>query len=329
MGRVLRWALAILGVCLLGIYRGSSPPLQDLLVPAAAAWYWTIATLGGFSSIFTSRLLLAMTTGTLPIAAVFAWHELTGTRQPEWTIFGHLGIIAALLLTTLLSRPSLGPPALRGARALRVAAIAVAAATALLLTLVSTAVIREARIAQWLNRQTRAGAPALHGDSKVTVAVFEDYQCPVCRRQWQALKPMFNRLSTRYPGQIEVRMLDFPLEPECNPAVTVGLHAYACEEAVALRVAAPGAERARLMERFFDLQERMTADSVSMQVEDLGLLDAYRSQYQMALRGISSDVAVAQSLNVTGTPTYFVNGIRCVGWTPDFFESIIVKELER
>lgn len=161
----------------------------------------------------------------------------------------------------------------------------------------------------WFDSQPKKPAPAIgEAAGKVIVLGFNDYQCPGCRSSSTYHRKLFDELNQKYPGRIELRMLDFPLDAECNP-YGKDLHGGACEAAAAARLAA---KQGRLVETTAWLwanQRELTRERVFEAARStLGLIDL-ESLYDGLIAEIREDVEIANSLGVRGTPSFFYDGV--------------------
>ncbi len=141
-----------------------------------------------------------------------------------------------------------------------------------------------------------------NGDTKVTVVKFSDIQCPSCRFAESETKELFTM-----PG-VKIVMRHFPL-----PA-NVHKHALISAKAVeAGRVLGKGWEMMGLM---FDKQEEWSVvsnpeDLIVGYAKSLGLDEKI---FKEKLKSnevsdfVSLDARLADSLRLSGTPTFFVNG---------------------
>lgn len=142
----------------------------------------------------------------------------------------------------------------------------------------------------------------------VTVAVFSDFQCPFCARA----EPTLAALRTRYGNDIRFVWKNEPLSihPLARPA------AQLAHEAQAQRGAA-GFWRAH--DLLFEHNTELERPALEGYARTLGL-DLAR--VRRALDGnthdaqINADHELAQSLGVSGTPAFFINGRRLVGARP-------------
>lgn len=141
-----------------------------------------------------------------------------------------------------------------------------------------------------------------NGDTKVTVVNFSDIQCPSCKAAHEQTAELFNM-----PGVKNILRL-FPL-----PA---SLHKYALISAKAVetaRIMGKGWEMVNLM---FDKQEEWSVvnnpeDTFAVYAKNLGLDEKiFREKLNSAevAKNVQTDADLAASLQLSGTPTIFVNG---------------------
>ena len=184
-----------------------------------------------------------------------------------------------------------------------------------------------AQFEAWLAMQPRVdlGLPA--EGARVVVAKFNDFQCPACRQAYVAYKSIQQKYESEYPGQVAFLNVDYPLESECN---TGGIHGAACEAAVAVRLARER-NRDREMEAWlFDNQSTLTRDTVKAALQDIAEVTDFDARYATVLNQVRTDAQLGQKLQITGTPTFFINGIRIASTLrPSYFDAAIAYELKR
>ncbi len=159
------------------------------------------------------------------------------------------------------------------------------------------------------------GLPAM-GDPRalVTIVAFTDYQCPYCRRAEATL----TQLRESYGSQVRVVVAEkpLPMHDRARPAASAAL--------AASNQGAYDLMRGRLFAG--PLDEAAIARAVS----DLGL-DARRfdaDRAGMAAEGLARSEALAERLDVRGTPTFFINGRHLVGAQPiETFRAVIDERL--
>jgi len=183
------------------------------------------------------------------------------------------------------------------------------------------------QFAAWLDAQPRVdlGVPA--NGARVVVVKFNDYQCPACRQAYLAYRGIQQKYASAYPGQVAFVSLDYPLEAECN---TGGIHAAACEAAVAVRLARAKDRGPEMEEWLFANQDSLTRDRVKEGLTEVAQVSDFDARYAETLKAVRADAQLGQKVQITGTPTFFINGIR-IGSTlrPAYFDAAITHELEK
>ena len=132
---------------------------------------------------------------------------------------------------------------------------------------------------------------------------------------------------SKYPGQVVFQHYDYPLEIECNPNVGGSLHPAACEEAVAVRLAAKRGQGRELGEYFFEHQAEATPSWVRAVLAQRGLEKEFDEAYSTMIALIKEDIARGAALNVRGTPSYFVDGRYVDGWSADFLQAVLSRRV--
>ena len=123
---------------------------------------------------------------------------------------------------------------------------------------------------------------------------------------------------------------NYPLDPECNANVPNGAHLAACEAAAA-HLMAKARDKGDLLESWlFTNQATLTPMSVQVAARDVAGIQDFDTQYPKVLEQVKSDIALGRLLNVSATPTFFVNGIQVKGgMPPQFFDALIALELKK
>jgi protein-disulfide isomerase len=189
---------------------------------------------------------------------------------------------------------------------------------------------RQSDLERMMASAPRATLPVPADGAKVLVVKFHDFQCPACGKAYLAYEPIFAKYAASHPGGVRVVAMDFPLDGECNSAVTSMLHPAACEAAVAVRLA-KGHARAEILEDwFFRNQSGMTPESVRQAAREVGQVTDFDARYEATLEGVRSDISLGLELGVNSTPTYFINGVKIEGaMAPQYFDQAIAYELAR
>jgi protein-disulfide isomerase len=157
-------------------------------------------------------------------------------------------------------------------------------------------------------------------DAAVTIVEFSDFECPFCGR---FRVETFDALIEQYDGQIRFVYRDFPLS---------SIHPNA-------QKAAEAAECADEQGQFWEMHDLIFANQTNMGVSALSgfatELELDEEAFDECLNSgqyteeVLADFQEGQAYGVTGTPTFFINGVRLVGAQPlSAFQAIIDQELE-
>jgi protein-disulfide isomerase len=181
----------------------------------------------------------------------------------------------------------------------------------------------------WLAEQPRVPVMVPTDGAAVVIVKFNDYQCPPCRQTYLEYKPILAKWEKQAPGKVKFMTKDFALETECNGAVQADMHPASCEAAVAVRLAREKGTAEAMEEWLFANQPTLTPASVRQAARDVGGVADMDARYAATLGLVRGDTQQGAQLKVTGTPTFFMNGIRLPGLRPEFFDLAIAWELKR
>jgi uncharacterized membrane protein len=181
---------------------------------------------------------------------------------------------------------------------------------------------------RWFAAQVR---PAVGARVVGTVEIVEyhDYQCPPCRSAFLDHRKAVEKLSTLHPGKITFVAKDFPLEKECNSGSTSSTHPLACEAAVAVRVARKLGKGDELEKWLFASQDGLTLEAFRKHLDGEMLTSTFDSSYADEIIAVKKDVAEANALGVSATPTFFVNGVKLQSITALDLETAVKYELNQ
>ncbi len=153
--------------------------------------------------------------------------------------------------------------------------------------------------------------------AKVTLVEFADFQCPFSSQ----LRPTLLRLQQQYGKDLRIVWKHSPL----------AFHSKAMPSAIV-------AEAAREQGKFWEMHDKLFADSPSLSdeelssaAEEIGLdmtrfVDAIRTQRDRSR--VEEDARLATLVGATGTPTIFVNCRRVTGAQPyEHMRTIVEQEL--
>ncbi len=164
-------------------------------------------------------------------------------------------------------------------------------------------------------KQATAGMPVRGpADAPVTLVEFSDFQCPYCARA----STLVDQLMERFPETLNVIYVHYPLP----------MHEWARPAAIASQCAAQQDDEAfwTLHDAYFDNQSSLTTDNVMEQSEEY-LADASidiaawktcatdesSDAHTEAAQTVSANMQAGETVNVTGTPSFFINGEQVQG----------------
>ncbi|MBF0584619.1 MAG: thioredoxin domain-containing protein [Magnetococcales bacterium] len=155
-------------------------------------------------------------------------------------------------------------------------------------------------------------------EAPVTIVEFSDFECPYCRRAQETLKAV----EKAYGDKVRFVFRHYPLP----------FHEQAPKASEAAQCAAD-------QDKFWPFHDALFAEGATLELSALKTLAGKLGLNQATFDGcldsgrhagrVAQDSAEGQKLGITGTPTFFVNGIRLVGAVPFAkFQRIIDGELK-
>jgi protein-disulfide isomerase len=198
---------------------------------------------------------------------------------------------------------------------------------------VARAALQKAAAARQRHIQLMAltdGAPSLGpASAPVTIIEFSDFQCPFCARA----VPTVKQLLAKYPQDVRLVYLDMPLN----------IHPWAEQAAVAGGCVARQSEVAfwSLHDYYFGNQAQINPENVVQMTRDhVGTLNLDMDEWESCavdtesgshvdvLAKVRAHVSTAQSLGISGTPAFFINGVLVSGAQPlETFEAAVQQAL--
>ncbi len=153
----------------------------------------------------------------------------------------------------------------------------------------------------------------------VTVVMFTDFQCPAC----SAVHPVLKKVLAEYGNKIRFVVRDFPL---------TNIHANAFRAALAANAANAQGKFFEYTEILYKNQMALDTDSLKKYAADLSL---NRKQFDLDLESekyaadVRKDMADGKNYGITGTPTFFVNGVKVRALSAESFRKAIEKALKK
>jgi len=183
---------------------------------------------------------------------------------------------------------------------------------------------------QWLDKQTPVTEPAVlpSGPVKVLIVKFNDFQCPACRQAYFSYRGIFDKYQKQYPQAFKFENKDYPLESECGMG---GAHQFACEAAVAVRLAKEKGKNLELEDWLFSTQDQFSRDHIKEGLQRFAGVkpEEYERRYAEVSKEIRTEAALGNKLGVSGTPTFFINGVKVPGLRPAYFDAAIAYLLQK
>jgi protein-disulfide isomerase len=156
-------------------------------------------------------------------------------------------------------------------------------------------------------------------DAAVTIVEFSDFECPFCGR---FREQTMDQIVENYGDDIQIVYRDFPLS-QIHPRAQASAEAAECAD-----------DQDAFWEyhdMLFANQTALDADSLIGYADELGLdVDEFTECLESGKHTdeVLADLNEGISYGVTGTPTFFINGVRLVGAQPyAAFEQVIEEEL--
>ena len=79
----------------------------------------------------------------------------------------------------------------------------------------------------------------------------------------------------------------------------------------------------------FANQPAMTPETVKNAAATVGRVKDFDARFAGTLELVKADIAQGAQLKISGTPTFFMNGMRLPGLRAEFFDAAIAWELKR
>ena len=156
-------------------------------------------------------------------------------------------------------------------------------------------------------------------DAKVTVVEYSDFECPYCSRG----KDTMEQVLKAYPKDVKVVFKHLPL----------GFHRNAMPAARASMAAHEQGKFWEMHDALFTNQKGLGDDFYFATAKEIGLdIDKFKKDYASGKydKQIKADAAFANSNGISGTPGFFVNGVKVTGARPfPDFKKIIDRWLAK
>jgi protein-disulfide isomerase/uncharacterized membrane protein len=147
------------------------------------------------------------------------------------------------------------------------------------------------------------------------IVEYSDYQCPHCQRGHDEMR----KLVAAHPDKVRLVHRHYPMDQQCNIAITRPFHPYACAYA---RLAHCAGEQ----EKFWETNDylygqgrrrlQVTAEEIATQLGlEIGPLRDCLGKNE-SLLAVQRDLGAGRKLNIRGTPTFVIDGRTYPGRVP-------------
>lgn len=146
-------------------------------------------------------------------------------------------------------------------------------------------------------------------DAPIKMVIFSDFECPACK----GLADLLPLIASRYSGKIDIQYFYYPLDNNCNPSVTRGMHMYACKAAYAA-TCMPVQDFNRVHDEIFENQEKFTSGFVDQYIKKNKLETCVADP--ATKEKVINLIRASDPFNIRSTPTYLINGVKIEGALP-------------
>lgn len=166
-------------------------------------------------------------------------------------------------------------------------------------------------------------------EAPVTMVEFSDFMCPYCAR----LAPALKNLIKQNKGSIRLKFMNLPLDKSCNKYMKKQLHHGSCEMAKGAICADKQGRFWVMHDLLFSLKKHKISrkDILSAaRTIDLKMAEFSRCMSSRATqKQLESEIEEAEQLEISGTPTVYINGKKAPSIHPLILNRIIDLELNK
>ena len=163
-------------------------------------------------------------------------------------------------------------------------------------------------------------------DAKVKIVVFSDFQCPACKLLASNIKTFL----LENKSDISFSFLNYPLDSSINKYIKHELHKFSGISAMAGVCAA---EQGKFWEFHDELFKNQTSINREFLTETAIRLGLDMNQYNECMASeetrqkVVSNIETAKGINISSTPSIFINGRKVKYWnSPEVLRAIIKEE---
>ncbi len=172
---------------------------------------------------------------------------------------------------------------------------------------------------------TKFAGGATNEQADVVIVEFGDFQCPFCKKLWTGMEEYMGTTDR----SIRLHFAHYPLNDACNPGIN-DLHPFACQAAVAAVCSAQQEKFWEFGDLTFENQESLERGDLVDYAKQVGLdVDAFETCLDdpKSLGQVRYDIGLGNKADLSGTPTFFINGYSVVGAFPPAVLEEIIKQI--
>jgi protein-disulfide isomerase len=152
-------------------------------------------------------------------------------------------------------------------------------------------------------------------EAPVHVVEFADFGCGHCRMLFTQL----HQYMAAHPGEMRMTFVNYPLNSDCNPAMSKPYHAAGCTLAAASECAHAQGKWEAMVPHLFNRASELDSSGLLALAASLGLDgDAFHTCMNdpATAARVTADAELGVQVGVDGTPTFLLNGRRVIGGRP-------------
>lgn len=162
----------------------------------------------------------------------------------------------------------------------------------------------------------------------ITIIEFTDYECPFCSKASEEIKKVLKN-----NPNIRLIFKEYPLDQACNDRMTRPFHKNSCSASLHARCAAEQGKFWEYHDIIFMNQQDLSPNALEEYADSLKLdMKAFNEcvKSNRHMDKIITNIDEAAALGIDGTPTFFIDGEKIVGYrTAEEFQEEIDKVLEK
>lgn len=164
-----------------------------------------------------------------------------------------------------------------------------------------------------------ASATTNFSDAPVRITVFSDFQCPACA----ALSKLTHQIALRYPKNVNIQYMFYPLDHNCNSEIKRNFHIYACQAAYLSYCA--GDRFGPVHDDIFENQQKISQEWLDNYAKNIGVTECFKNEETK--NKVIEIIELSRKFKVASTPTMLINGIKIEGVFPPQQMYILIDEL--